>query len=250
MTNKKKHDYEHALKELQKQLSRLQQAYSRQGRRAIVALEGWDAAGKGGLIRRIGWVLDPRHLKVWSTLAPEGVERRQHWLQRFWQRVPLEGELAVFDRTWYGRVLVERVEGFASEDEWTRAYVEINEFERVLAAEGIRIIKLFLDISRKTQLERFVERFQDPDKRWKITEDDIRNRARWHDYERAYTDMLAKTSTEHAPWRRIDANHKHASRIACLEAITEALGRGVDVTPPDVPPVVRAFLEEHLEQED
>jgi len=240
----KKSTAEKKLKLLQSQLLLLQHAYSRQGLRGVVALEGWDAAGKGGLIRRMGWVLDPRTLRVWQTTAPSERERRQHWQQRFWERLPLSGEIAVFDRTWYGRVLVERIEGFSSTDEWQRAYEEINGFERTLAAEGIRIVKLFLDIDRDTQLHRFQERYDNPEKRWKITEEDIRNRARWHEYEQAYADMLARTSTQWAPWTRVDANDKDRARLDAFSAIVETLGSEIDVRPPDVPALVQAFFED------
>lgn len=242
----KRKAYESALEALQHQLLGLQRAYVRQGRSAVVVLEGWDAAGKGGLIRRMSWVLDPRTLKVWQTGAPSGREAHQHWMQRFWQRVPLHGEIAVFDRSWYGRVLVERVEGFASDEAWARAFGEINHFERSLAEEGIRIVKLFLDISRETQLDRFIQRYRNPDKRWKLTEEDIRNRARWTDYEQAYADMMSRCSTQWAPWTRIDANDKHEARIAALEAIVGRLGEDVDVVPPELPPLVCAFMDEQL----
>ena len=237
---------ESQLKELQRQLQQLQHAYARQSRRAIVVLEGWDSAGKGGLIRRIGWALDPRTLQVWQIGAPDGRERRQHWMQRFWERMPLQGELTIFDRSWYGRVLVERVEGFAEPDAWQRAYDEINQFERSLVEENVRIVKLFLDIDRNTQMRRFIKRYETPGKRWKLTEDDIRNRARWDDYETAYADMLERCSTTWAPWTRIDARHKHKARIAAFEAIIEHLAEDVDVTPPELPPLVQAFMEEQV----
>ena len=236
--------YEKKLAALQRELVLLQHAYSRQGKRGIVVLEGWDAAGKGGLIRRIAWALDPRSLKVWQTSAPNADERRQHWMQRFWTRLPLAGEIAIFDRSWYGRVMVERVEGFAQKAEWKRAFTEINDFEQSLAAEDYRIIKLFLDITPATQLERFRDRYNDPAKRWKLTEEDIRNRAKWADYEKAHEDMIERTSTHWAPWVRIDANDKNAARITGFEAIVKELGKNVDITPPDVPPVVHAFFME------
>jgi AMP-polyphosphate phosphotransferase len=237
------HDkYEKELAELQRKLVLLQHAYARQGRRGMVVLEGWDAAGKGGLIRRISWALDPRTLKVWQTAAPNTLERQQHWMQRFWTKFPVSGELAIFDRSWYGRVLVERVEGFASKDEWRRAYTEINDLEQSLAHEGYRIVKLFLDISPATQLERFSDRYHDPAKRWKLTAEDIRNRAKWDEYDEANKEMLKETSTKWAPWVQIDANHKHEARIAGFEAIIAELGRDVDIEPPDVPDVVHAFF--------
>lgn len=241
-------EYEKKLEALQRQLVLIQQAYGRQGRRGIIALEGWDAAGKGGLIRRIGWALDPRTLRVWQTSAPTVREQRQHWQQRFWEKLPLAGEIAVFDRTWYGRVLVERVEGYATAEEWKRAYAEINAFEKTLTAEGIRIVKLFLDIDRDTQLQRFIERYENPHKRWKITDDDIRNRARWDDYGRAYADMIRHTSQTHAPWTRLNANDKKRYRIEALQLIVDRLGDDVDVSPPRIPPLVQAFFQDRESQ--
>ncbi|WP_372005922.1 AMP phosphotransferase [Tistrella mobilis] len=231
-----------ALKRLQDQLVLLQHAYVIHGHRGIVVLEGWDAAGKGGLIRRIGWCLDPRHLRVHSIGAPSQGEKRQHWMQRFWTRVPESGRMAIFDRSWYGRVLVERIEGFATESEWTRAYDEIRAFETTLLDEGIRIVKLLLDITPETQLDRLQSRYDNPEKRWKLTEDDLRNRARWRDYEIAYGEMVERTSLPRAPWLRIDANDKDMARIAAFEAIIKGLGDGVDVSEPTVPPLIRAFF--------
>ena len=231
------------LEALQAELQRLQLAYARQGRSAVVVLEGWDAAGKGGLIRRIGWVLDPRTLSVWQIGAPDAVERRQHWLQRFWARIPPAGEIAIFDRSWYGRVLVERVEGFATAQTWHRAYDEINGFEQALVDDGIRVVKLFLDIDSATQLERFVARYENPAKRWKLTAEDIRNRGRWGAYESAYADMFARCSTRIAPWHRIDANDKRRARIEALRVIVDTLGAGVDTALPAPDTAVETFMD-------
>lgn len=239
----KRESYDEALRDRQHRLVMLQRAYTRQGRSAAVVLEGWDAAGKGGVIRRIGWALDPRNLRVWSIGAPSEQERREHWMQRFWRRVPRRGELAVFDRSWYGRVLVERVEGLASKSAWGRAYDEINQFERMLIEEGVRLVKLFLDITPETQLERFRERYDDPAKRWKLTEEDIRNRARWDDYVAAYDEMRERCSPPDAPWRTINADDKRRSRLEAFDAIIETVGRDVDVEPPAPPQKVRAFFE-------
>ena len=236
-------DYDAMLADRQRQLMLLQHAYSRQGRSAVVVLEGWDAAGKGGVIRRIGWALDPRTLRVWSIGAPNGEERREHWMQRFWRRVPRSGEIAVFDRSWYGRVLVERIEGFAEESAWRRAYDEINGFERGMVDEGVRLVKLFLDITPQTQIERFRDRYHDPAKRWKLTEEDIRNRSRWDGYLEAYSDMRQRCSPPEAPWVTIDANRKKQARVAAFDAILATMGRDVDVRPPDVPPLVGEFFE-------
>jgi AMP-polyphosphate phosphotransferase len=156
--------------------------------------------------------------------------------------VPQAGEIAVFDRSWYGRVLVERVEGFAEEIAWRRAYDEIAAFETALVEEGFRIVKLFLDITPETQLERFEERRSDPTKRWKITADDLRNRARWHDYQEAYAEAIDRTSLDRAPWHRVDMNDKRSGRIACFELILAELGRGVDLTPPELPAEVESYF--------
>lgn len=231
------------LKDLQYRLNLIQQAYNRQGRRAIILLEGFDAAGKGGVIRRLAWCLDPRGLRVYPTGAPNAVQDRQFYLQRFWTRMPHASEFAVFDRSWYGRVLVERVEGLASEAEWCRAYDEINAFERYIVDNDCRLVKLFLRIAPETQLARFQERFDKPVKRWKLTEEDLRNRNQWESYERAVDDMLDQTSTGHCPWRVIDANHKKKARKACFRAIIETLEHGVDITPPPASPAIRRFFE-------
>ncbi len=190
-------DYERRLSSLQGVLQLVQQAYLGTPQRAIIVLEGWDTAGKGGVVRRLGWSLDPRSFKVSPIAAPDEHERAQHYLQRFWRRLPENGQIVVFDRSWYGRVLVERIEGFASDDEWRRAYREINEFERMLIDSGVRLVKVFLHITADEQLKRFRSRLTDPVKRWKLSYEDFRNRARWSDYETAIEDMMEKTSTKH-----------------------------------------------------
>lgn len=235
-------EYEEALAEKQKALGLLQQTYVRQGRKAIVILEGWDAAGKGGIIRRIGWTLDPRSLRVWTIGPPSTQEQQEHWQQRFWHRLPRAGQIAIFDRSWYGRVLVERVEGFTEEEAWRRAYDEINAFEQTLIAEDIKLVKLFLDIRFDTQLDRFQKRFNNPAKRWKITEEDLRNRARWDAYVEAYDDMRRCCSTELAPWTTLDANDKRRARLAAFDVVLDVLGEGVDMNPPEPSPLVTAFF--------
>ena len=201
-------DYERRLSTLQGTLQLIQQAYLGTSERALLVLEGWDTAGKGGLIRRLGWALDPRSFKVHPIAAPDEHERAQHYLQRFWSRLPAKGEIVAFDRSWYGRVLVERVEGFATTKEWRRAYREINEFECVLINSGVRLVKLFLHITPDEQIRRFRDRLVDPVKRWKLSYDDFRNHARSSDYVTAIEDMMAETSTKHAPWHLIPANSK------------------------------------------
>ena len=179
-------------------------------------LEGWDTAGKGGVVRRLGWALDPRSFKVHTIAAPTEREKTLHYLQRFWERLPQHGQIVAFDRSWYGRVLVERVEGFATPDEWKRAYDEINDFERLLIADETRLVKLFLHITPEEQIRRFRNRLTDPLKRWKLSYEDFRNRTRWKDYEAAIEDMMQKTSTHRAPWHLIPANDKPYGRLAAL----------------------------------
>ena len=231
-----KETYEKKLKDLQLQLLVIQQAYLRQGRRAVVALEGWDTAGKGSLIRRLSTRLDPRYCKIWPIAAPNETERGEHYLQRFWHRLPEHGCIAVFDRSWYGRVLVERVEKLTPPKDWKRAYGEIVEFERMLIDDEIRVIKIFLHISPEEQLRRFEERMNTPYKRWKLTPDDLRNRARWADYAVATDDMFKKTSSRHAPWHMVASDHKWWARVHGLEVIVEDLGKKVDLDPPPVDP--------------
>ncbi|MCT6701316.1 polyphosphate kinase 2 family protein [Rheinheimera sp. 4Y26] len=230
---------------LQHQLALLQQAMGRQQQSVVIVLEGPDAAGKGGIIRRIGWCLDPRWLHVWPISAPDESERQQHWLQRFWQRLPQHGHWAVFDRSWYGRVLVERVEGFCDEAAWQRAYRQINEFELCLQQEGIRIIKIWLDISAEEQLNRFRARFEEPAKSWKLTAEDLRNRARWGDYQQAKQQMLDLTSTAHAPWHLIDGNDKQQARLDCFNLLLTELRPGIDLTLPEQPALFRDFFAAH-----
>jgi len=218
--------YEHALDKVQLRLLRLQQHHYHKRKRAIIALEGWDAAGKGGTIRRMTEKLDPRGVRVWPIGSPTQDEQGRHYLYRFFQRLPEPGTWAIFDRTWYGRVLVERVEHFASKAEWKRAYDEINEFEKMLIADGVPIVKLFLHISKTEQLKRFQERESNPYKRWKITKDDWRNRRKWSKYENAIDEMFEKTSTERAPWTPIAANRKWYARVSACERVADALEGG------------------------
>jgi len=229
-------DYERRLTSLQGVLQLIQQAYLGTSERAIIVLEGWDTAGKGGVVRRLGWSLDPRSFSVSPIAAPDEHERAQHYLQRFWRRLPENGHIVAFDRSWYGRVLVERVEGFATEKEWRRAYREINEFERVLIDSGVRLVKVFLHITADEQLKRFRARLTDPVKRWKLSYEDFRNRARWSDYEAAIEEMMAKTSTKQAPWHLIPANNKPFGRVAVFRVLKERLGEGVSLEPRPIAP--------------
>jgi len=231
-------DYEHAITKLQKRLAHIQIAHIVHGKRAIVLFEGWDAAGKGGIIQRLTGEWDPRNFEVWPIKAPTEAERDRHFLWRFWQRLPAKGDIAVFDRSWYGRVLVERVEGFASEKDWKRGYDEINEFEAQQVDSGTTIVKLFVHVSQKTQDKRLEARLDHPWKRWKTGLDDYRNRAKRNDYLDAMHDMFHRTDTRWAPWHVIDGNSKKPARIAALTLIADALEAAVDMTPPPLDPEV------------
>jgi polyphosphate kinase 2 (PPK2 family) len=217
-------------------LQLIQQSYLGTTERALIVLEGWDTAGKGGVVRRLGWTLDPRSFKVHPIAAPDEHERAQHYLQRFWRRLPENGQIVAFDRSWYGRVLVERVEGLSSPNEWRRAYREINQFERMLIDSGIRLVKLFLHITPDEQERRFRERLLNPLKRWKLSFEDFRNRARWSDYETAIEDMMEQTATNHAPWHLIPSNNKPYSRIAALRILVDRLSKNVSLEPRAVDP--------------
>jgi polyphosphate kinase 2 (PPK2 family) len=228
--------YEQRLASLQRVLQLIQQAYLGSSERALIVLEGWDTAGKGGVVRRLGWALDPRSFKVHPVSAPDEHERAEHYLQRFWRHLPHKGQIVVFDRSWYGRVLVERVEGFATEAEWRRAYREINEFERVLTDSGVRLIKLFLHITADEQVRRFRDRLINPLKRWKLSYEDFRNRAHRSDYVVAIEDMLEETSTKFAPWYLIPANDKPFGRIVAFRILADRLGKGVPLKPRAISP--------------
>ncbi|SFK40174.1 polyphosphate kinase 2 family protein [Methylocapsa palsarum] len=234
-------DYERRLATLQGVLQLTQQAYLGTPRRAVIVLEGWDTAGKGGLVRRLGWALDPRSFKVHPIAAPNEIERGQLYLERFWLRLPAKGQIVVFDRSWYGRVLVERVEGFAAKKDWKRAYREIGEFERMLVDSGVHLVKIFLHITADEQMRRFRDRLLNPSKRWKLSYEDFRNRARWKDYEAAIEDMMEETSTDHAPWSLIPANNKPFGRVAALKVLADVLGEDVPLEPRPIDP---ALLEE------
>ena len=225
-------NYERRLAELQATLQRVQQAYLGTSHRAIIVLEGWDTAGKGGVVRRLGWALDPRSFKVHAITAPTRREKSRHYLQRFWERLPENGQIVVFDRSWYGRVLVERVEAYATPTEWRRAYNEINEFEQMLLEDNTRLAKIFLHITPEEQMRRFHARLTDPLKRWKLSYEDFRNRARWKDYEVAIEDMFETTSTDRASWYLVPANNKPFSRLAAFRIIADRLSKNVALQPP------------------
>lgn len=238
--------YHARLAELQKRLSHIQTAHLIHKRRAIILFEGWDAAGKGGIIKRLSAEWDPRYYEVWPISAPTPEELSHHFLWRFWQRLPAQHNIAVFDRSWYGRVLVERVEGFATGDEWRRGYDEINAFEAQQIENGATLIKLFIHVTQKTQDKRLRDRVAHPWKRWKISPEDFRNRARRSEYLYAMHDMFRETSTERAPWTVIDGNHKKSARIAALEAIADQLQAHVPLDPPELDPELAAIAKKAL----
>jgi polyphosphate:AMP phosphotransferase len=216
-------EYRKLLATYQGQLNQLQRRARGEQVSTILVFEGWDAAGKGGAIRRINAALDSRALRVIPIAAPTDEERAHHYLWRFWRHLSRAGRVTIFDRSWYGRVLVERVEGFAAEAEWRRAYAEINHFEQQLVNHGIVLLKFWMHISREEQLRRFQEREQTPYKRWKLTDEDWRNRERWEDYEIAVHDMVERTDTERSPWVLVEANDKQFARVKVLKTICSAL---------------------------
>lgn len=227
-------EYYSQLAKLQMQLVMIQQAYFHQNKRTIIVFEGWDASGKGGVIRRLTEKLDPRWFSVYPIGAPSPDDQGKHYLYRFQTKLPKPGTMAIFDRSYYGRVLVERIESFASDREWQRAYQEINEFERLLTDDGVRIVKVFLHISPEEQLERFVKRLNNPHKRWKLTTEDLRNREKWSQYEEAIDDMFQNTSTKAANWHVVNGNDKKQARLYILQLLIDELSRGVDLTPPPI----------------
>lgn len=215
--------YEKELPKLQAELYRLEHEIYVRRLPVIIVYQGWDAAGKGGNIRRLTNKLDPRGFEVQAFGAPQGDEQSHHYLWRFWRVLPKAGHICIFDRSWYGRVLVERVEKFATPAEWQRAYREINEFEHELVSFGSVVVKFWLHIDKDEQLQRFESRKKRPHKRWKITEEDWRNREKWDDYWYAVSDMIEKTSTIEAPWTIIPGNDKLFARLEALRVITQAI---------------------------
>ena len=212
-----KADYKQKLIELQAKLHSMHIKAKAKKISSILVFEGPDAAGKGGAIRRITNALDPRNYQVYGFAAPTDEEKAQNHLWRFWRRLPQAGHICIFDRSWYGRVLVERIEGFATENEWKRSYAEINEFESQLTEHGIVLVKYWIHITKKEQLNRFKLREQTPHKRWKLTDEDWRNREKWGDYEQAVNDMVQYTSTSECPWTLVEGNDKRFARIKALE---------------------------------
>ena len=227
-----KEEYRLRLKGLQGRLHRLRLEARKQNLSTILVFEGWDAAGKGGAIRRLIAALDARRVQVISIAAPTDEEGAHHYLWRFWRHLPRAGRVTIFDRSWYGRVLVERVEGFATEREWRRAYGEINDFERQLVDHGDIVVKFWLHVTRKEQEARFRARARTPHKQWKLTDEDWRNRERWDDYVRAVNEMVERTSTYKAPWHLIAANDKRYARLQVLQEAVQALETRLGVPTP------------------
>lgn len=220
-------EYKKELKKLQKKLRALHNVLYRKKIPVVIAYEGWDAAGKGGNIKRITDALDPRGYIVHPIASPEPHEKARHYLWRFWNRLPKTGHIAIFDRTWYGRVMVERLEGFCSENDWQRAYNEMNEFEKELTDSGVVVIKFWVQIDADTQLERFTARQRTPEKQWKITDEDWRNREKWDEYEDAINEMLQKTSTTFAPWHILESVDKKYARIRALKVVIKEIERAI-----------------------
>ena len=233
---------ERGLKELGERLAQLRLTLGgligecRLGPPLVVVFEGWDASGKGGAIKRLVAPLDPRHVRVAQFAAPSADEKRHHFLGRFWPALPGWGGMTVFDRSWYGRVMVERVEGFASREEWGRAYEEINAFEQSLADEGTTIVKLWLQISPEEQLKRFEARAGDPLKSWKLTDEDWRNREKLPQYTEAVEEMLERTDKPHARWRVVPGESKRFARVEVMRLVIEEIEAGMRRAGQDPPP--------------
>ena len=222
--------YRKELDRLQRRLSLLHSELYRLQIPVVLAFEGWDAGGKGGAIKRLTQALDPRGYQVNPTSAPNDIEKAHHYLWRFWNNMPKNGHIAIFDRTWYGRVMVERIEGFCTEEEWKRAYREINDMEATLAHSGAIVLKFWMQIDKDEQERRFRERMENPEKQWKITDEDWRNREKWELYEKAVDDMLIRTSTTYAPWIIVEGNCKRYARIKVLQSVLDAIEEKIKET--------------------
>ena len=219
--------YKKEIDRLQKKLELLHSELYRLRIPVVLGFEGWDAGGKGGAIRRLTSHLDPRGYQVCPTAAPNDIEKKHHYLWRFWNHMPKAGHIAIFDRTWYGRVMVERIEGFCREEDWKRAYQEINEMEAHLVNAGAVVLKFWLQIDKEEQKRRFEERMRIPEKQWKITDEDWRNREKWDQYELAVNEMLVRTSTTYAPWIVVEGNCKYYARVKVLRTVVEALEKKI-----------------------
>lgn len=245
-----KAEYKDALIQQQERLFHVQQSYYHQKKRALIVFEGWDASGKGGAIRRITEKLDPRGISVFPATKPTKEDQDKHFLYRFWLQIPSPGTLKIFDRSHYGRVLVERVDNLIDESTWERGFEEINAFEKTLSDSGVRIIKLFMHISAKEQRERFEERLHNPFKRWKLTEEDLHNRKMRKEYVGAINEMLARTHTRFAPWHVINGEYKWQARVNVLDTIVAKLSEGVDISPPPLDERLIALASKQLDVDE
>ena len=216
-------EYKEKLDKLQAKIEKLHGELYRRRIPVVLGFEGWDAGGKGGAIKRLTAKMDPRGYVVNPTASPNDIEKAHHYLWRFWRTMPKDGHVAIFDRTWYGRVMVERLEGFCTEAEWKRAYKEINDMERDLTEAGAIVIKFWMHIDKDEQERRFKERQENPEKQWKITDEDWRNREKWDQYEDAVNEMLMRTSTEYAPWVVVEGNSKYYARVKVLKTVVDAI---------------------------
>lgn len=223
-------EYKVKLDKLQKKIERLHGELYRKRVPVVLCFEGWDAGGKGGAIKRLTEKMDARGYVVNPTASPNDIERAHHYLWRFWRAMPKDGHVAIFDRTWYGRVMVERIEGFCTEEEWKRAYKEINDMEKDLYDSGAIVIKFWMHIDKDEQERRFKERQENPEKQWKITDEDWRNREKWDQYEDAVNEMMMRTSTEYAPWIVVEGNDKYYARIKVLKTVVDAIEKRLKET--------------------
>ena len=216
-------EYEEKLDKLQKKIEKLHGELYRRRIPVVLGFEGWDAGGKGGAIKRLTAKMDARGYAVNPTASPNDIEKAHHYLWRFWRAMPKAGHVAIFDRTWYGRVMVERIEGFCTKEEWQRAYKEINDMEKDLYDAGAVVIKFWMHIDKNEQERRFRERQENPEKQWKITDEDWRNREKWDQYEDAVNEMLLRTSTDYAPWVVVEGNDKYYARVKVLKTVVDAI---------------------------
>lgn len=223
-----KEEYKARLAKLQKKMEKLHGELYRRRIPVILGFEGWDAGGKGGAIKRLTEKMDPRGFVVHPTASPNDIEKAHHYLWRFWVDMPKAGHVTIFDRTWYGRVMVERIEGFCSRQEWQRAYKEINDMEKDLADAGAIVLKFWMQIDKDEQARRFSARQENPEKQWKITDEDWRNREKWEQYEEAVDEMLIRTSTPYAPWIVVEGNCKYYARIKALETVVNAIEKRLE----------------------
>lgn len=224
-------EYNNALVKYQLALHSLGYQVYVQQRPVVIVFEGWDAAGKGGVIKRVTEKLDPRGYVVYPIAAPQGEDATRHYLYRFWRRLPETGQIAIFDRSWYGRVMVERVESFCREEDWKRAFREINQFERQLVDFGTILFKFWIHIGKDEQLRRFESRATDPLRNWKLTEEDWRNREKWDTYAQVVNEMLLRTSTVTAPWTIVEGNSKLHARIKVLKTLVDKLSQELHYDP-------------------